>query len=51
MYKQKIITIIIIVLLLWDFFTPALADGFPLEFEVLQLSSSLKDSSLYSGWS
>ena len=41
--------IIIIILLLWEFFTPALADGFPLEFEWQQVSSSLQDSSQYSG--
>ena len=30
MWKQ-IIIIIIIILLIWEFFTPALADDFPLE--------------------
>ena len=34
-------------LLLFKFFTPALADGFPLEFECQQVSSSLLDSSKY----
>ena len=31
------------------FFTPAFADGFSLEFELQHISSSLQDSSLYSG--
>ena len=35
-------------LLLFEFFTPELADGFSLEFEWLQVSSSLQDSSQYS---
>ena len=35
------IIIIIIISLLWEFFTPALADGFSLEFEWQQVSSSL----------
>ena len=34
---------------LWEFFTSALADGFPLEFERQQVSSSLLDTSQYSG--
>ena len=34
-------------LLLFEFFTPALADGFSLEFEWQQVSSSLQDSSQY----
>ena len=37
--------IIIIILLISEFFTPALADGFPLESEWQQVSSSLQDSS------
>ena len=41
--KQMII--IIIILLLLEFFTLALADGFSLEFEWQQVSSSLQDSS------
>ena len=32
-----------------EFFTSVLADGFSLEFEWQQVSSSLQDSSLYSG--
>ena len=44
-----IITIIII--FIWEFFTSALADGFPLESEWQQVSSSLQDSSEYSSWS
>ena len=40
------ITIIITSL---EFFTSALADGFSLEFEWKQVSSSLQDSSQYSG--
>ena len=43
--------IFIIILLLWKFFTPALADGPSLEFEWQQVFSSLQDSSQYSGWS
>ena len=35
----------IIILLFWEFFSPALADGFSLEFERQQVSSSLRDSS------
>ena len=38
-----------IILLIGEFFTPALADGFPPEFEWQQVSSSLLDSSLYFG--
>ena len=36
-------------LLLWEFLTPVLTDGFSLEFERQQVSSSLLDSSQYSG--
>ena len=36
-----IIIIIIIILHIWEFFTPAFADGFPLEFQWQQVSSSL----------
>ena len=36
-------------LLLFEFSTPALADGFSLEFEWQQVSSSLQDLSQYSG--
>ena len=39
-----IIIIIIIILLIWAFFTPALADGIPLESEWKQVSPSLQDS-------
>ena len=35
--------------LFWQFFKPALADGFSQEFEYPQLSSSLQDTSQYSG--
>ena len=34
-----------IILLLWEFFTPSLADDFSLEFEWQQVFSSLQDSS------
>ena len=44
-----IIIIIIIILLLWEFFTPTLTDCFSLESEWQQVSSSLQDSSQYSG--
>ena len=33
----------------WEFFTPALIDGFSLESEWKQVSLSLQDSSQYSG--
>ena len=39
----------IIILLFWEFFTPTFADGFPRESEWQQVSSSLQDSSQYSG--
>ena len=39
----------IIILLFWEFFTPALADGFSLEFEWQQVSSSINNSTQYSG--
>ena len=38
----------IIILLFWEFFTPAIADCFSLEFEWQQVSS-LQDSFQYSG--
>ena len=41
----------LLLLLLLEFFPPALADGFPLEFEWQQVSSSLQDSSEYYDWS
>ena len=44
-----IIIIIIILLLFWEFFPSALADGFSLEYEWQQVSSSLQDSSQYFG--
>ena len=44
-----IIIIIIIIIYSWEFFTSALADGLSLEFEWQQVSSSLQDSSQYSG--
>ena len=40
-----------IIFLLWDFFPPALADGFSLESVGQYVSSSVKDSSQYFGWS
>ena len=49
MHNQKRIIIIIIIIHLFEFFSSALADGFPLEFEWQQISSSLQDSSQYSG--
>ena len=47
-YKWYHIIIIIIILLIWAFFTPVLADGFPLESVWKQVSSSIQDSPLYS---
>ena len=44
-----IIIIIIIIIYSLEFSTLALADGFSLEFEWQQVSSSLQDSSQYSG--
>ena len=44
-----IIIIIIIIIYSWEFFISVLADGFSLEFEWQQISSSLQDSSQYSG--
>ena len=41
-----IIFIIIIIILLWEYFTPALADGFPLEFEWQQIFSTLQDTAV-----
>ena len=41
--------IIIIILLFWEIFSPALADGFSLKFEWSQVSCSPQDSSQYSG--
>ena len=47
-----IIIIFIITLLIWEFFyAAALADSFSLEFEWKQVSSSLQESSQYSGQS
>ena len=40
---------IVIILLLCEFFTAALVDGFSLEFEWQQVSSGIQDSSQYSG--
>ena len=37
------------ILLIWKFFTSALANGFPLEADWYQVSSNLQDSSPYSG--
>ena len=36
--------IFMIILLIWEFFIPALADGFPVESERQQFSSCLQDS-------
>ena len=38
-----------VILFLWTFFAPALADGFSLEFEWQKVSSSLQESSQHSG--
>ena len=43
--------IIIIIIIPWKFFTSVLADGLSLNFEWPQDSSSLQDSSQYSGCS
>ena len=47
--KSFIIITSIIIPLFWEFFKLALADGFSLEFEWQQISSSLWYSSMYSG--
>ena len=44
-------TIFIIILLFWEYFTAVFTDGFPLEVEWQQVSSSLQDSSPHSGQS
>ena len=54
-FPGQILSLLLLLLLfyftLWEFFISANADGFPLEFEWQQISSSLQDSSQYSGWS
>ena len=45
----KVLNNNIIILLHWELFTPALADGFLQEFERQQVASSFQDSSQYSG--
>ena len=50
-FSIAIIIIIIIIIIPLVFFTLALADGLSLEFEWQQVSSSLQDSSQYSGHS
>ena len=45
-FKRKILSLLFPPL---QFFTSALADGFSLEFEWQQVSTSLQDSSQYSG--
>ena len=42
---------LVIILLFWEFFTPVLTDGFSQKPEWQQVSSSLQDSSQYSGLS
>ena len=49
--SPTLLIIIIIIMLFWEFFTAALADGFSLEFKWQQVSLSLQDSSQYLGWS
>ena len=44
-----LVTIIIIIIIYSEFFTSALDDGLSLDFEWLQVFSSLQDSSQYSG--
>ena len=46
-----LIIIITIIFLFQQFLTPVLADGCALEFEWQQVTSTLQDSSQYSGWS
>ena len=45
--SQVYMMIINILLLLWEFFSQALADGFSQESELQHVSSSLQDSSQY----
>ena len=47
-FPISVIIIIIIIIYSLEFFTTALADGLPLEFEWQQISLSLQDSSQYS---
>ena len=52
MFQIQLIIIIIIIIIIihsLEFFTSVLGDGFSLEFEWQQVSSSLLDSSQYSG--
>ena len=54
LHNSQWITLLLLLLLLFTplgFFTTALADGFPLEFEWQHISSSLQDSSQYYGCS
>ena len=44
-----IIIVIIIIILLWELIKTALADDLPLKFEWQQVSSSIQDTSQYSG--
>ena len=44
-----LLLLLLLLLFLFGFFTPVLTDGFSLEFEWQQVSSSLQDSSQYSG--
>ena len=51
-YINSVLLLLLLLLLLFillEFFTSVLADGFSLEFEWQQVSSSLQDSSQYSG--
>ena len=43
--------LLLVLLLVWGFFTPTFAEGFSLEFEWQQVPSGLWDSSQYSDWS
>ena len=49
-FYDGILLLLLLFVLFWEFFTPVLTDGFSLESEWQEVSSSLQDSSQYSGW-
>ena len=50
-YKLTLLLLLLLSFLLWELFTPVLADSLPQEFEWQQVSSNFQDSSQYSGQS
>ena len=47
-FASFVLLSLLLLLLFWEFFTPALSDDFSWEFKWQQISSSVQDSSLYS---